>query len=221
MRCVHGAWLPEDPGEFVQNGAFYLWVETDGPSEPAGSAHPRQLGPEALAEFLAAPLGQGAATRAALAREAREIAFLLPSAGGAPVPSYELLPYVETEIPARIELAWWHVSCLPARFVIKTLNDLHFLALQAEGDFQLGADFLFWHQFTQLLKEVITRDRIIPALRLQRTESAPRKGRKPSVPSDQLYHGWEFVSELYEDAVPRFAAAMPAACRAASHRPGP
>jgi len=221
MRCVHGAWLPDEPGAFVQSGAFFLWVETDGPAKTRDQSHPRQLGGEGLAEFLSGPLGLAAPARAALAREAREIAFLLPSAGGVPLPSYELLPYVETEVPAGIELAWWRVCCLPAPSVIRTLNDLHFLALQAEGDFQLGADLLFWHHFTQLLKEVIARDRFIPALRLQHTEGRARKGRKPPEGTDQLYYGWEWVSDLYADAVPRFAAAMPVACRAAARQPGP
>src|SRR6185437_13319657 len=221
MRCVHGAWLPDEPGAFVQSGAFFLWVETDGPAKTRDQSHPRQLGGEGLAEFLSGPLGLAAPARAALAREAREIAFLLPSAGGVPLPSYELLPYVETEVPAGIELAWWRVCCLPAPSVIRTLNDLHFLALQAEGDFQLGADLLFWHHFTQLLKEIINRDRFIPALRLQHTEGRARKGRKPPEGTDQLYYGWEWVSDLYADAVPRFAAAMPVACRAAARQPGP
>ena len=32
MHIIHGTWIPDDTHEFIQRGAFYLWVETDTPS---------------------------------------------------------------------------------------------------------------------------------------------------------------------------------------------
>ena len=26
MQVIHGAWIPEEAGGFIQRGAFYLWV---------------------------------------------------------------------------------------------------------------------------------------------------------------------------------------------------
>ncbi len=221
MQCLHGLWLPDDPGQFIQGGEFYLWVETDeARRRPTGSVHPRQLGAEALAEFLRGPLGVHAQAEVSLARTAREISLLLPSTGGLPLPSQELLPYSEAELPDTAEPAWWQVCCLPAHPLIPTLNNLHFLALQADGGFQIGADLLFWHQFAQTLREIIVRDRYIPAPRLQAVESIPGTRGKPPAARQKILPGWEIVSDLYEASIPRFAAAMPMVCRAAAHTPG-
>ncbi|MGH2344742.1 MAG: DEAD/DEAH box helicase [Chloroflexota bacterium] len=222
MQCLHGIWLPDEPGQFVQGGAFYLWIETDDAARPpAGGVHPRQLNAEALAEFLRGPLGLPAQGAASLARTAQEISLLLPSAAGMPLPSQELLPYVEAELPDSAEPAWWQVCCLPIHLIIPTLNNLHFLALQAAGGFQLGADLLFWHQFAQTLREIMVRDRYIPAMRLHAVEGARGKRGKPPATRQEILPGWEVVSDLYDAAIPRFASAMPAACRAAAHKPGP
>ena len=37
MQIVHGTWIPEDTAAFVQRGAFYVWVETDTPLDPAST----------------------------------------------------------------------------------------------------------------------------------------------------------------------------------------
>jgi hypothetical protein len=29
MHVVHAIWIPDDAQAFIQNEAFYLWVETD------------------------------------------------------------------------------------------------------------------------------------------------------------------------------------------------
>ena len=56
MHVIHGTWIPDDTNEFIQRGAFYLWVETDTPvSKPRKSAdniHPRHLAQTALTTFL-------------------------------------------------------------------------------------------------------------------------------------------------------------------------
>ena len=61
MHVIHGTWIPEDAHEFIQPGAFYLWVETDTPTGASrgrvGNVHPRHLAQSALATFLQEKLG--------------------------------------------------------------------------------------------------------------------------------------------------------------------
>ncbi len=61
MHVVHGTWIPDDTYEFIQSGAFYLWVETDAPlgtsRRRADAVHPRHLMHKDLAAFLVEKLG--------------------------------------------------------------------------------------------------------------------------------------------------------------------
>jgi hypothetical protein len=252
VHIVHGTWIPDAAGEFVQTGGFYLWVETDAPTRQARSAgariHPRHLANEALKAFLTERLGLlGPGAPLGFAPSTRWL--LLPSAGDAPLPSPELLPYMEAPLPADVELARWQICCYRVPDVISTLNEIHFVALHAAEQFQLGADVLFWYQYTQLLKGILARDQYIPALRYRalaagasgssaelrpdRRRPGPRpprvRGGSPVVgrvpgrgrggETFEVYPAWELLSEAYEAAIPRFAAAMPAVCAAGSDTP--
>src|SRR5919202_443320 len=202
MHIVHGTWIPDPPGEFVQAGAFYLWVETDVPtpqSRRAGAGvHPRHLANAALDTFIAERLGVRTFPLAGPARRTR--AFLLPTTAGSPLPSAELLPYTETTAPADVELAWWQICCSHVPNVISTLNEIHFVALHAAEDFQLGADLLFWYQYTQVLKAIIRKDQYIPALKHR--PLAPARGKRGhSADRHELHPAWELVSDTYEAAV--------------------
>jgi hypothetical protein len=59
MKILHGTWIPQAEDHFVQDGTFYLWIETTEGKKQRGKtqAHPRQLGKAALAEFLAKEAG--------------------------------------------------------------------------------------------------------------------------------------------------------------------
>jgi hypothetical protein len=123
VHIVHGTWIPEAAGEYVQAGGFYVWIETDAPTRPARASsariHPRHLTNEALETFLAERLGLlRSAAPVGLALSTRW--FLLPSAADAPLPASELLPYVEAPLPAEFELAWWQVCCYRVPEVIST-----------------------------------------------------------------------------------------------------
>jgi len=220
MHIVHGTWIPEAPGEFVRGGAFYLWVETDTPTRTAarnrGAVHPRHLTNDALELFLTQRLGLHAPPPSAQAGSLSTRCFLLPSADGMPLPSFELSPYLTETTPSEFELAWWQVCCHRVSSVISTLNDIHFVALHAAEEFQLGADLLFWYQWTQTLKAIIIRDQYLPALKYRQLAAGPgKRGQK----SDrfELYPAWELASEIYEAALPRYVAAMPAVCAAGSN----
>ncbi|HEX9135250.1 MAG TPA: hypothetical protein VF844_23420, partial [Ktedonobacteraceae bacterium] len=169
MHVIHGTWIPEDTNEFTQRGAFYLWVETDTPSgrsrSNANNVHPRHLANTALATFLIEKLGLQEPVPGALARTLCIKYFLLPTAAGKPSPSFELLRYVDEDEPLEFDLAPWQVSCYQVPDVIMALNDIHFMALNTAEDFQLGADLLFWHQYSQAIKGIISKDQYIPALR--------------------------------------------------------
>src|SRR5947209_5403974 len=171
MHVIHGTWIPDDAHEFIQSGAFYLWVETDTPQgtsrSRASTVHPRHLTHKALATFLMEKLGLREYVSGALESTLCTRYFLLPTAAGQPSPSFELLRYVEEEEPIEFELAPWQVSCYRLPDVIAALNDIHFVALHAAEDFQLGADLLFWHQYSQALKGIIAKDQYIPALKYQ------------------------------------------------------
>ncbi len=223
MHVIHGTWIPDDTEEFIQSGAFYLWVETDSPLRAKlrsenGAIHPRQLVDASLATFLAEKLGIRDTYADTVSRALCRRYFLLPSADGAPLPSLELQRYVDQEIPDSFELATWQVCCYPVPDVIRTLNDIHFIALNAPEDFQLGADFLFWHQFSRVIKQVIAREQYIPAIKYR--EIAPATGKRTkNGPRFELHPGWEILSHPYEAAIPSYVAAMPTLCAVGSAAP--
>src|SRR5438105_1712669 len=101
MHIIHGTWIPDNTHEFIQRGAFYLWVETDTPQGTSRSrtstVHPRHLAHTALTTFLMEKLGLRAPVSAALAPSLCVKYFLLPTAAGEPAPSFELLRYVDVE----------------------------------------------------------------------------------------------------------------------------
>ena len=226
MHVVHGTWIPDDTEEFVQGGGFYLWVETDAPLRAKrgpshGALHPRQLIDASLVAFLDEKLGIRDSYADTISRSLCRRFFLLPSANDAPLPSFELQRYVDEEIPDSFELASWQLCCYPVPDVIRTLNDIHFVALNAAEDFQLGADFLFWHQFSQVIKQVIAREQYIPAIKYRAIEPASGKRAKSgkNAPAFELHPGWEILSHLYEAVIPKYVAAMPTLCAAGSTTP--
>ena len=233
MKIIHGTWIP-GKDEFIQTGAFYLWVETTDPTEKRKSAqaiHPHQLLSQALEAFLGSELGVNPGCP--LDRLIAPKYFLLPSNGQAPLPSIELARYLEQTIPEIFEWQYWQVDCFevktwvktgqyasqPVTDIIKLLNELHFIALHNLADMQLGADLLFWYHYTQTLKPVLLKDQYIPAMRYREVaaakgsaESSKSKTRTKTQPGFEIYPAWEIVSEQYETELKRFVDYMPLAC---------
>src|SRR6266705_914192 len=141
MHIIHGTWIPEDNNNFIQSGAFYLWVETDTPAgrsrSNSNNVHPRHLAQTALATFLMEKLGLREPVHEALSRTLCTKYFLLPTVAGKPSPSFELLRYMDEEEPIEFDLVPWQVNCYQVADVITALNDIHFIALNASEDFQL------------------------------------------------------------------------------------
>ncbi len=230
MHIIHGTWIPDDAHEFIQKGAFYLWVETDtspGTSRRrTGTVHPRHLGQSALATFLVEKLGLREFVSGALERTLSTKYFLLPTAAGKPSPSFELLRYVDEAEPMEFDLVPWQVCCYQVPDIITALNDIHFIALHGAEDFQLGADLLFWHHYSQAIKGIIAKDQYIPALKYQEIPSpsinrgATTKGKRAkNDASFELHPAWELLSDTYETTIQRYAAAMPGVCAAGLNSP--
>src|SRR6266702_8330472 len=174
----------------------------------------------AVATFLMEKLGLREPVSGALARTLCTKYFLLPTAADKPSPSFELLRYVDEEEPVEFDLAPWQVSCYQVSDIITALNDIHFIALHAAEDFQLGADLLFWHQYTQAITGIITKDQYIPALKYQAIPSTPTKGKRAKNDSSfELHPAWELLSETYETTIQRYVAAMPGVCTAGLNSP--
>ena len=218
MHIIHGTWIPNATDDFTQPGAFYLWVETSAlvgavADRAADGVHPRHLVGEALAAWLETTIGLPAMGMP-LARCLELKHFLLPGANGLPLPSFELLHYIDEEPPEEWTLLPWQIWCCKLPQPITSLNDLHYRVTSGIEDVQLGADVQFWRQFTQDLKSFIGRDHYIPAIRTHERELAKGKGKKKSAPVLDLQAGWEWLSDAYEAAIARYAASMPLACLA-------
>ncbi|MHB8596347.1 MAG: DEAD/DEAH box helicase [Ktedonobacteraceae bacterium] len=224
MHIIHGTWIPDDAHEFVQSGAFYLWVETDTPAETsqrhADHVHPRHLMHSALATFLTEKLGLREPVSGELSRSMCMKYFLLPTAAGKPSPSFELLRYMDEEEPIEFDLVPWQICCYQVSDIITELNDIHFIALHAAENFQLGADLLFWHQYSQAIKSIIARDQYIPALKYQAISSTQGKGKRmKTISSYELHSGWELLSDTYETNIQSYVASMPGVCTSGLNSP--
>ena len=224
MYIIHGTWIPEDAHDFVQRGAFYLWVETDEPvaasKKKNAAMHPRHLMDTSLSTFLVetfhVPSSVSGAPQVNLATKY----FLLPTADNRPAPSFELLRYVEEVAPTSFELQPWRISCYQVTDVIATLNTIHFMALQGAEGFQLGADLIFWQQYTQLFKNIIARDQYIPAFKYQELGTLKSKSKRTKdVTSFKLHPTWEIVSDTYETLIKQYSVAMPLVCTSGLNSP--
>jgi SNF2 family DNA or RNA helicase len=208
MKILHGTWIPDASDEFIQGGNFYLWVETDTPTP----SHPHHLNQEGLAAFLVSELGLPAPKSGGISREIVTKYFILPSTDTQPLPSSELSRYLETEPPIPTDWKIWAIDCYRVSPIINLLNDIHFLCLYNTSEIQLGADLLFWYHYTQSIREILLKDRYIPALKY-RAQAPPQTKRKKNIPPTyQIYPGWEIISEVYETKIAEYIDYLPPAC---------
>jgi SNF2 family DNA or RNA helicase len=214
MKILHGTWIPTTTDEFIQSGGFYLWVETDSIAKQtkklSENHHPQQLIKDKLAIFLKEELGITAPKYGSFSQEIFSKFFILPSTETEPLPSSELLRYLETEPLEATEWKVWEIDCYQVTSIIKVLNDLNFLCHYTTSDIQLGADLLFWYHYTQSFKQILLKDQYIPAFKYR--EIFEKKGSKKATPSFEIYPGWEIISETYESNIQQFIDYMPLAC---------
>ncbi|WGV24118.1 DEAD/DEAH box helicase [Halotia branconii] len=230
MKVLHGSWIPNAETGFIQSGAFYLWVETPIVKKSRTNrphTHPGHLPQNELITFLTQELGiKEPAPK--LSQRISPKYFALPTINNQPIPSPELVKYLEVEIPEDYEeFQYWQVDCYQtvisakaelAINVIKLLNDIHFLALYNSGDIQLGSDLLFWYHYTQAFKQIILKDQYIPALKYRQLEATKtkKKSKLPTSPPFEVYATWEIISEEYTANIQKYVDYMPLICVAGS-----
>ncbi|MBW4630515.1 MAG: DEAD/DEAH box helicase [Iphinoe sp. HA4291-MV1] len=242
MKVIHGTWIPNAVADFIQPGSFYLWVETPELKERRNKnqqIHPRHLTQGELVAFLLQELGikEPAAT---LNERISPKYFALPTANNQPIPSPELIKYLEIDLPEEYKgFQYWQVDCYEAIVsvktdysqaskainVIKLLNEIHFLALYTSGDIQLGSDLLFWYHYTQAFKQFILKDQYIPGLKYRQLEATVTKTNKKGKTKTgatqpfEIYASWEIISEQYELNLKKYIEYMPLICVAGSVAP--
>ncbi|MCU0533003.1 MAG: DEAD/DEAH box helicase [Hydrococcus sp. Prado102] len=215
MKILHGTWIPQADKDFIQTGAFYLWVETDSPRkrkrEQTENRHPGQLNKDELSIFLDRELGIEATKYSSISQHLATKYFILPSTETHPLPSLELSRYLEEEPPEASTWKLWAIDCYQLTSVIKLLNDLHFLCLHNTSEIQLGVDLLFWYHYTQSFKQIILKDQYIPAFKYRELSTKQGKSKK-TTQSFEIYTAWEIISEQYESKIEQYIEYMPVAC---------
>lgn len=245
MKILHGTWIPNAAGAFVQTGAFYLWVETEEKSRRRRAGHPRHLFAPDLVTCLGEELGIKPPGRWPLEKFITPRHVLLPTVGDQPLPSLEMLRFLEAEeMPEAFTWEFWQVDCyqVPQTLeLIQLLNDLHFLATYSLAEVQLGSDLLFWYHYTQAFKQVILRDQYIPALKYRslapktaakggnparsKASAASTKAKSTKAASKtgqknfELYPGWEIVGDRYTQDLHTHVETMPFLCVAGFEEP--
>ncbi|MBC6453415.1 MAG: DEAD/DEAH box helicase [Hormoscilla sp. SP5CHS1] len=191
------------------------------PGTPSANRHPGQLTGNEFSAFLVVALG--IAKSPDLSEQISPKYFILPSTEGVPLPSVELLRYLEAEPEEPSQWQAWEIDCYQVKSVIKVLSDLHFLALYnstvpEKSEIGLGADLLFWYHYTQSFKQVILKDQYIPAFKYRELPATNGKGKKKT-PAFEIYTGWEIISEQYESKIAAYIDYMPLACVAGKTSP--
>ena len=195
MNVIHGTWIPENTQDFIQSGAFYLWVESDDVRNNTKTPlHPQHLPEKPCLEFLKNEL----AINPLSAGQGAHLSLLLPTFAGKPLPSPELQ---HVEVDETVTLQNWQVYAYPLPAPLKAINNIHFLCCYQASNSRIGSDFLFWYYFSQSLKQILAKDQYIPLLLSRKT------GKKI-----ELYRRWQAVSSNYESLIQTAVAQMPLAC---------
>ncbi|MEO1591797.1 MAG: ATP-dependent helicase, partial [Cyanobacteria bacterium J06632_22] len=218
MYVLHGGWIPSATTAFVQEGQFYLWVESSNWRSHRNSTqknqprkHPRHLAKKALTEFLRSTLKLKFDLGSTDSYPIETAYFWLPANGKGPLPSPELSRYLDEPVLEPFTLSLWQVTCCQITVltgtgfltpVVAFLRQLYQTVTAGNLDCQLGADLLFWYRYAQTLPDLIEGDHYIPALKCE------QQG-----PQYNIYTGWTPLGARYEQVLETYAPAMPLACR--------
>ena len=215
MYVFHGAWIPDETDDFIQPGAFYVWVETGSARNTAPGYSVKYLPPKELEALLKDDLRIASGGYARSPRDRlRPCYFLLPGVDGRPLPSPELARRLALSLPEDAAVDWveQEVSGYALTNTLKELGDIYFLSYQRE-DVQLGQDLLFWVHYSQSLRQVLRKDQYIPALKYRRLPA------KRKTAAFEIYPAWEIISEDYETRLRQALDFMPLACLTAAAAP--
>ena len=230
MKVIHGTWIPNAEPDYIQSGAFYLWIETSSfeqdRTKNKQQVHPYHLDSQELGTFLSQELGIKD-NEATIQQRISSKYFALPTANNKPLPSPELNRYLDLEITEQYDrLQYWQIDCYQAVTevkissyrtatavnIIKLLQDIHFLALYQSESMQIGSDLLFWYHYTQAFKQVILKDRYIPAFKYWQTVKTKQKSA-----ASEIYPTWSIIDEQYEADIQKYSKYMPAICTAGTN----
>jgi SNF2 family DNA or RNA helicase len=225
---IHGTWIPRATNDYLQEGAFCLWVEKDvsNRDQKHSDEHPAALRKDQLETCLKAELGIKGTHLSSILHGITPKYFTIPTfevenpKDRMPVKSYELLKYSGEEPLRHFSLHPWKIWCYeaPIHEVVKLLKDLHFLLAYHASEILLGTDLLFWFHYTQAFKEIILKDQYIPALQY-RELPPPKDKRRKKHDTFQIYPTWETASSGYRSFIPKYAALMPQVCAAGVEQP--
>jgi len=222
MHIIHGTWIPQPIEEYLQEGAFYLWVETDKTvGRTKKREHSRSLAKDRLAQFLSDEIGvkQVDSFKKIDAGISAKY-FILPSAHNQPLKSYELMQFTGDDPPETFEFKAWEVSCyqVQALAVFNLLKNIYFLFSNSRSNTLLGSDLAFWYHYTQSFKEIILKDRYIPSLRYQKLP-CPKDKRRKNYDKFRIHPTWEIISDKYEAKIKAYASWMPQICVSGTQKP--
>ena len=226
MKILHGTWIPEITGDFIEQGAFYLWVETSTRKTKRNpdTLHPQHLTASSLQAFVQNEIGISEDYSRLISNRISLKYFALPTLNQQPLPSPELAKYLETDLNLEFEeFATWEITTYQLvssrntfnslNTIIKLLKEIHFLAQQNPSEMSLGSDLFFWYHYTQLFKQILYKDQYIPALKYRQLASTKTEGKRATqTPLFEIYSGWEIISEQYQSLITQSVNAMPLAC---------
>ena len=103
MNVIHGTWIPENTQDFIQSGAFYLWIESDDVRNNTKTPlHPQHLAEKPCLEFLKNELAVNSLSTV----QGTLLSLLLPTFAGKPLPSPEL-QHVEVDEKVTLQGVLW------------------------------------------------------------------------------------------------------------------
>lgn len=120
---------------------------------------------------------------------------------------------VDPLVADALALRAWQVETFPLEAPLRQFRELRFLTDDAFGDLRAAADLLFWHWFTQQLKQLFLQDQYLPGLRYRQPPTAPRRKKAPPA---ELHPVWQWAGRGYEQLIEQALPAMPPACAAGS-----
>ena len=196
MKVIHGIWIPDPKAAYIQNGQFYIWVETDEvKARNNKNLHPQQLREKACLDFL----------KSAFAYSLKPLdpvpqlhIVYLPTVDNKPVPAPEL---VTNEASEEVALQAWQVFACPLLTRLKAIGDIYFLSHYQLEDVRISSDFLFWYYFSQSLKQVFYKDQYIATVLAEKANTKTK-----------LYRFWKIISPAYEALIEQAVKSMPLAC---------
>lgn len=198
MKIIHGIWIPENNQEFVQDGQFSIWIETDEVAIPKKTnIHPHHLQQSECLTFLKQELAYNLPSKDVLNLQTLK----LPTYQGNPLFAPELSGNEALDDEAVITLEDWQVYSYVLSQPLKEINDIHFLSSYQAVNIRMGSDFLFWHYFAQSLRTILYKDQYIPGVLARKAGT-----------QIELYRHWKIISPHYEALIQQAVRHIPLAC---------